>query len=89
MMHLTTSANATRLQMPVAGKPTHVVTMGAPVAGVNLAKYGVKHASLGFVSVDTMILVGKIPLENIVMRRKAYANAHPILMHVVEIDPNV
>ena len=81
--------NATPLQMPVAERPTHAVAMDALAVEITLAKYGVKPANLVFVSVETMILVKETNMENIVTCRKTSANAHPILMRVVEINPNV
>ena len=75
--------------MPVVEQQTHVVTTDALVAVVTLAQYGVKRASRVNVSVEVVTLVKETYMENIVTYRIACANAHPILMRVVEINPNV
>ena len=75
--------------MLVAGQQTHVVTADVLAEGVNLAKYGVKRVSLVIVSVEAMSPAKETYMENIVTYRTVCANAHPILMPVVEINPNV
>ena len=89
VMPTITSVNVKLIQMPVAEQQTHAVAMGVLAVVITLAKYGVKPANLVFVSVETMILVKETHMENIVTYRTVCANAHPILMPVVEIDPNV
>ena len=84
-----TSVNVKLIQMPVAEQQTHAAAMGVLAVVVTLAKYGVKPVNLGFVSVETMKLVKETHMENIVTYRTVCVNAHPILMPVVEINPNV
>ena len=84
-----TSVNVKLIQMLVAEQQTHAVALGVLVVVVTLAKYGGKPANLVFVSVETMTLVKGTYMENIVTYRTVCANAHPILMPVWEIDPNV
>ena len=89
VMLTVTSVNVKLTQMPVAEQQTHAVAMGVLAVVITLAKYGVKPANLVFVSVETILLVKETHMENIVTYRLVCANAHPILMPVVEINPNV